>query len=310
LKTATETAFALAVGDVSAPVQTPFGWHLFKLDKITPPRRLGFDEIRQDLHDEMALDLAGESLFRLSTELEDELGGGASLEQGAAVVGADITRIEGVSARGLDENEEPVLGELAEREEIISILFATAEGSESLLNELDDGSFVILRVDRVIPPAARPLDEVRPQVRTALWRDAEAEAASKVAETLAARIKGGEALAAAAADAGLTVIKIENATRDGRNAGPEASVELIEQLFSQEPGDTEPIVAATRSGWAVAVLTDVDDAGSADSQLEQLRDQLAGAWSGDIAEAYRRALYGRHAVEINDTLLGQLFDQP
>ena len=130
---------------------------------------------------------------------------------------------------------------------------------------------------------------------------------------LADRVRAGETLAAAARDAGLTVSQIENATRDGTNAGPEASLEFVERLFAKVEGNSEPIVAATPNGWVVAVLTDVTEAGNDagdDLELERLRDQLSRAWSGDVAEAYRRALYGRHEININQQLLGSLFDQP
>ena len=59
---------------------------------MVPARRQSFEEVKQELHDEMALDLAGAGLFRLSTVLEDELGGGAALEQGAAIVGVEPIR--------------------------------------------------------------------------------------------------------------------------------------------------------------------------------------------------------------------------
>ena len=311
LKTATEAIFGLSAGEVSDPVQTPFGWHLFMVNEVTPARRQDFEEVRQDLHDEMALDLAGEGLFRLSTVLEDELGGGASLEQAATVVGAEVTRLDGVARPGLDRNESPVLNALAEREAIIALLFETAEGAEAPLTELADGSFVILRVDEAIPPAPRPLENVRDQVRAALLREAESDAAAKVAEALADRVGAGEELDAAARDAGLAVSRLDNVTRDGRNAGPEASFALIRDLFAREEGNTEPIVAETPGGWAVALLTDIADTGrdATGGERGRIRDQLARAWREDLTDAYRNALYGRHDIVVNEGVLGALFGQ-
>ncbi len=311
LKTATEAIFKLYAGEVSDPVQTPFGWHLFKINEVTPAQRQSFEEVRQDLHDEMALDLAGEGLYRLSTILEDELGGGASLEQAAAVVGAEVTHLDGVTRPGLDRNENVVLGALAEREAIIALLFETAESAESLLTELTDGSFVILRVDEVAPLAPQPLEDVRGEVRAALLREAEGEAASRIAEALADRVRVGEKLDAAARDAGLVVSRLDNVTRDGRNAGPEASFALIRDLFAKDDGDIEPIVAETPRGWAVAVLTDITDAGrdATSGERDRLRDQLARAWREDLSDVYRNALYSRHDIAVNEGVLGALFGQ-
>ena len=311
LKSASEAVFRLSEGSVSEPVETPFGWHLFKVDKVMLARRQSFEEVKQELHDEMALDLAGAGLFRLSTELEDELGGGASLEQGAAVVGVEPVVLNGVTRTGLDRGGVQVLRELSERDDIIALLYETGEGRDSHLTELNDGSFVILRVDEVVLPAPRPLEEVRGEVRSALMREADREAAERVANTLADRVRVGEDLSSAARDAGLTVTTLDNVRRDGRGAGPEASFALIRMLFERNEGDREPVVAETADGWGVAVLTGVNDAGrgATGEDRDQLRDQLSRAWRGDLTEAYRAALYGRHEISVNQGTLSALFSQ-
>ena len=311
LRSVSEAVFRLAEGSVSDPLQTPFGWHLFKVDKVVPARRQSFEEVKKALHDEMALDLAGAGLFRLSTVLEDELGGGASLEQGAAVVGIEPIVLVDVTRNGLDRSGGLVLSDLSERDDIIALLFQTGEGRESHLTELNDGSFVILRVDDVAESAPRPLEEVRGEVRSALMRESEREAAERVANTLADRVRVGEDLVAAARDAGLAVTTLDNVRRDGRGAAPEASFALIRALFERNEGDSEPVVAETADGWGVAVLTGVNDAGrsATGEERNRLRDQLSRAWRGDLTEAYRAALYGRHEISVNQGTISALFGQ-
>ena len=311
LKSASEAVFRLSEGSVSDPVQTPFGWHLFKVDKVVPARRQSFEEVKQELHDEMALDLAGAGLFRLSTVLEDELGGGASLEQGAAVVGVEPIVLNGITRNGLDRSGALVLSDLSERDDIVSLLFETGEGRDSHLTELNDGSFAILRVDEVAVSAPRPLAEVRGEVRAALMREAEKEAAERVANALADRVRVGEDIAAAARDAGLAVTTLDNVRRDGQGAGPDVSFALIQALFERNEGDREPIVAEAAGGWGVAVLTGVNDAGrgARGEERDRIRDQLARAWRGDLTETYRAALYGRHEISVNQGTLSALFSQ-
>ena len=311
LRGARDTIFRLSEGDFSDPIQTAFGWHLFKIDKVEPARRQSFEEVRQSLHDEMTLDLAGAGLFRLSTVLEDELGGGASLEQGAAVVGVEPIFLDGVIRSGLDRSGAAVLSALAERDDIISILYETAEGSESHLTELADGSFAILRVDEVVPPAPRPLEDVRSQVRAALVREAEGEAAERVANALADRIRVGEDLAAAARDAGYTVTTLDNVRRDGRGAGADTSFALVQALFDADPDNREPVVSRTAGGWGVAVLTDVTDSGrgATGDERDRLRNELSRAWRSDLTDVYRASLYGRHDISVDQTTLTALFSQ-
>ena len=312
MKSAREAVFGLARGSVSEPIQTSFGWHLFKVDAVMPAGLQGFEEVRQALHDEMALDLAGAGLFRLSTVLEDELGGGASLETAAAVVGVETIRLEGVTRSGVDRAENPVLGAHPERDAILALLFETEDGGESPLTELADVSFVILRVDEVALSAPRPLEDVRSQVRATLTRAAENEAAERVANTLADRVRAGEELTEAARDAGLAVTTLDKVRRDGRNAGPDSSFALIQALFAADEDGAEPVVAETAGGWGVAILTGINDAGrnASGEERNRIRDQLARGWSGDVAELYRRALYDRHDIAVNESALSALFAQP
>ena len=311
MQSVSEAVFRLTEGSVSDPLQTPFGWHLFKVEKVVPARRQSFEEVKQALHDEMALDLAGAGLFRLSTVLEDELGGGASLEQGAAVVGVEPIVIGGITRNGLDRGGSPVLSDLSERDDIIALVFETAEGRESHLTELNDGSFAILRVDEVAESAPRPLEDVRSEVRAALMREAEREAAEGVANALADRVRAGEELAAAARDAGLRVTTLDNVQRDGQGAGADASFALIQALFERKEGDREPVVAQTAGGWGVAVLTGVSDAGrgATGEERDRIRDQLNRAWGANLTEVYRAALYGRHEISVNEGTLSALFSQ-
>ena len=166
-------------------------------------------------------------------------------------------------------------------------------------------------MDEVVLPAPRPLAEVRGQVRSALMREEEKQAAERVANALADRVRVGEDLKAAARDSGLAVTTLQNVRRDGRGASPDASFALIRELFEREEGNREPIVAETAGGWGVAVLTEVNDAGrgATGEERDRLRDQLSRAWRSDLTDAYRAALYGRHDISVNQGTLTALFGQ-
>ena len=104
---------------------------------------------------------------------------------------------------------------------------------------------------------------------------------------------------------------LENVRRDGQGAAPDTSFALIQGMFEGDEGSREQIVAPTADGWAVAMLSQVSDAGrgATGDERDRLRDQLSRAWRGDLTDVYRASLYGRHDISVNQGTLSALFNQ-
>ena len=103
-----EAIFALAEGEVSQPVESPFGWHLFRLTEILPEEVVPLAEARDEIARELALAEARERLPDFATQLDDELAAGLSLAEAAAAVGLEAKSVAALDARGNDpEGERP-----------------------------------------------------------------------------------------------------------------------------------------------------------------------------------------------------------
>ncbi len=48
-----EPVFSLALGEVSQPLQSKFGWHLIQVNAIDPARPLAYDEVKEDLRKQL-----------------------------------------------------------------------------------------------------------------------------------------------------------------------------------------------------------------------------------------------------------------
>ncbi|MEP4886288.1 MAG: SurA N-terminal domain-containing protein, partial [Alphaproteobacteria bacterium] len=95
-----DAAFGLTANVISAPVESDLGWHLVRVRNIRPGRTIPFEEVREALRNELALDEARDGIFDVLNDVEDGLAGGASLEEVARDSNLTMTRIDGVARTG------------------------------------------------------------------------------------------------------------------------------------------------------------------------------------------------------------------
>lgn len=298
-----DAAFALAEGAVSPPVQSPLGWHLIKVTRIVPQEEQPVDEVRERIAAELAQEKAADSLYRVSNDLQDILGGGASLEEAASQLNVPLLRLPRIDAQGLDTdgNRVPDVPD-----QLIAAGFTLDLGEESFLTDFDTGGYFVVRVDEIVPPALKPLDAVREQVAEDVIAEHRAQAAAVRVEALAERVRAGDDLAAQARDAGLSVLTTNAFTRTDAPAA-DLPAPLIEALFAAEQG--EPVVVKGAEASYVARVTDViqADPAAAPDQVEALADDLQASIGTDILVQYLNALRQRYPVAINPQVMDALF---
>ena len=303
-----DPVFALAAGGISAPLESPFGWHVFRVKAMVPESQTPLEDVRDEIEHDLALERAGGVLIELGNALQDELAGGASLAEAAARLDLQVARVEAVDARGLAPAGVDAAGLPADREGFLRAVFEAGVGYETALVDTADGGAFMLRVERVTPPAVRPLETVR-EAAIVAWREvARSAAAAELAETLAAEAQSGQSLSALAGARGLGVRTTEPLGRSPAGAEPDVSATLIATLFEVAVGE---VVTAPRpsGGHVVARLTEVIGAEhpSDDEEYARLKEGLRRGMGQDLMAQYQAHLADDLGVEVNEGTLESLF---
>jgi len=307
-----DVVFALGEGQISAPVQSAFGWHIFRVTAIEEASSPALSEVREQLVRAISLRRATDALYDFANRLDDKFAAGATIEEAAGDLSLEVIRIATVDRDGRDTAGNSLDG-LPAGGDFLSTAFSTAAGQTSLLGEAADGSEYVLRVDRIIEPALRPLDGLRDEVRQALIAENRDTAAAARAAEAAARINAGESFAAVVAELGLTTRRSEGVRRDGNGRGADLSNELVAALFAMDPEAATDSAAAgvafDGEGHAVIRLVETvpaeprDDADGLDAQ----RDTLRSGISRDLIDQYRAYLETRFPVTVNRGALDAMF---
>ncbi len=304
-----EAAFALQAGQVTEPIESPFGWHVVRVTEILPPYEAVFEDQREVLQAEIAERYAVDSLISLANQLDDELGAGDELEEAADSLGLAVTNLRGLDRTGAtptttaattstttSAGEQP---DLPQSDDFLRDVFAAEIGETSLLSETPDGGYFVFRVDRATPPALRTLDEVRTEVLD-LWRLEEARQHALIqAEALADQVRLGSDMAGIASAEGLSLGRTAPIDRFGSDPEAAASPDLTAKLFGL--GEDEIGVAEVPDGWVVLKLAEVqpgDPAANAQA-VEILADGLAQSLQNDVLTAFTQELDRNLGVSIN-----------
>lgn len=302
-----KVVFALAEGQVSQPVQTPFGWHVVRVTEVRPETVRPFEEVRGDLERELRRQRAGEQLPAFATRLDDEAAAGTPLEAAAEKLGVPVVKLAGIDRQGQNEKEEAVAADKL-APDILEAIFGAAKSDTSLLRETKDGRFFMFRVDEVRPARPRGLDEVR-EVVTDEWRDAQrAERAKARAEEIRARIPDAAAFdaVAAAEAAGTTKREVGPLARTDQGylfaLGPDAAA----VMFETPAGSVASKVVGALDGSAVLVVDEVIAATPEEGAKEQARATLADQIRSDLLEQYEAALRRRYEVTVNNAVLARM----
>ena len=301
-----DTLFAMNPGEVSAPVETAFGWHLLRLDQVAPETVQPFDAVRGDIEHEFRLRKAADQLPQTANAFEDALAGGADLGSAAGQVGA---RMETVT---IDRNGVTAEGSRPEglTREMLGTIFASPEGETSLLQTSPEGGYYVYHVGKVEPARPETLEEARLAITTAWQRQQQLEAARTAAESVLQQAHAGSPLETLTGQvAGGQLVKLGPVRRDADPASLPLGPAVQTALFATAPGKVADQVTDTPSGAAVLKVNEVVPADPIARSAETMQ-RLQAEMRNDLAQSYERALRERYTVKVNDAAAASFLRSP
>ncbi len=239
--------FALQVGETSPPVKTEFGYHIIRLDELRPGAGKSFEQVRDQLADELRRQKAQDEFYALAERLDDlALENPTSLEPVARDTGLAVRRYAGFTRAGG--------GPLGNNPNLITAVFSPGvlEGSENTpLIELDDSRAIVARVAEHRQPTAVPLEQVRAEIVDRLRTLRATTEATSRGGKIVQRAQAGEDLAAVVASEGLKLTEAGPLTR----RSPAVPPDLLAAVFRAPKPEGKPVVqGASLAGGAYAVF--------------------------------------------------------
>ena len=297
-------AFAVTENGGTTPViDGTFGPIILRVTNIQPENTKTFDEVKEELRNELALAEAADGILAVHDRIEDARAEGLSLAEAAEKNHLKAVTVES-DAQGNDTKGEEIPG-LPEEAALVGEVFKTDIGTETQPINVGREGYAWFEVLDVIPDRDRTLDEVRERVAADWTAEQLRQTLAKKAEELAERVRKGGDLAAIAEELGMAV-----ETKTGLNRGAQDPVLSPAAVAAAVPGPPRQVAHTpprARARQHLLKVTEVNTNAASDalSGDEQQIAAVARASGDDILDQMVSALQTAYGVSINRTLAEQ-----
>lgn len=282
--------FALDGTGVVGPLASDFGPALFRMNGVLAAQEVTFEEAKAELQDETAADRARRIIFDLVPQLEDMLAGGAD-----PALLAERTDLQNDTIEWNTEVTDGIAAYAAFRQ---SAAIQSPESFPEVI-ELEDGGIAVLKVNEVVAPALRPLEDVRDEVTAAWMRNENGKLLVATANEIVGKIQGGRDMAAF--DLDLSVNR--DLSREGFVEGTPPNFQP--SVFEMDVDELR-VIEADDQAWILRLdaITEAPN-DTSEAQLVKLQFSLGVAeqLANGIGAAYSRALLAETPATINQSAL-------
>ncbi|MDG1287554.1 MAG: SurA N-terminal domain-containing protein [Rickettsiales bacterium] len=308
---------ALKASESTSPIETDFGWHIFRVENIIEQTVPSFESVRDDLSKEWFAAELEDAIYDVTVEIEDSLAANIPLEETTKELGLTTQSSEWVNANGLNlEGKKVALPK--QPSSLLSAGFKLQDETDSSLIDNGTGDYVLVAMEDLkgsYIPVVSDLDDTVKKAWTAKQlRDAQREKSMTLA---AAVIKDSSKLKSDL----FRPLKGKNVQRSGdlpnavSNAFTELPPGLRQDIFTKPvSGITDAYLVDSKKGtYVLAKVNRIaslsDDAagnGSAKAEIEKIVAELNKQYGEDVLSLYLQHLARKYPVDINERAIAQL----
>lgn len=308
LEEAAANVFSLQKGDISEPIKSDFGWHIFHVKNILQPKTLSLEEARPELEKEFAQKISDEAMTSLSNAIEDAIAGGGTLAETASEFGLKLTTLQPLDRNG-NTADGTKAKDLPDSEKFLTAAFDIDEKETSSPIAAKNGNYIV-KIDKVTPASLKPFAEVKSSL-VAKWKEQEKRVEFvKLAKKIADEFKNP-------ANRDKLIKTYDMAAPKqlilNRKKGMQHNLQsyIVDNIFLLLPNQSTDIFVRlgddknNSETFSVAVLDTVipvkinEKDKSYEADIYNINKEITGAMQNELMEQYLKNLADRYKVSIN-----------
>ena len=289
-----DAVFSMKPGEVSAPVQSDFGWHIIKLIEVHPAKVQSFDEVKGQIEQDLKRQRASAKFAEAADQMQNLVYEQAdTLEPVAKALNVKVQStplLSRAQVQALARNNQKLV------QAIFSPDSLQAKRNTDAI-EVAPSMLMAARVTEYKPASPRPFDDVKAEIRRQLEQKAASERALAAGKAKLELLQHGK-------DAGVSFGKPVRLTRNQPQPGvPAAALGAIFQVdASKLPGYAGS--GNERGGYSLYRVERVVTPPPADAaKVTAFAGRVGDQVGRELASAYLASLRSKADVKINEAVL-------
>ena len=303
-----DAVFKVAEGTTTQPVQGPFGWVILRAAKIVPGQSKTFEEVEGQIRTTLANQRGAAKMAEVSNAFEDDRASGDTIAEAAMKQGLIVRQVVAADRNGM--TPEGGVADIPLQPDFLEQVFQIETGDESDLFMTMEGGAYAVKMNSITPPAVKPLEQVREQVREAFL----AEARQKLLTTRVQMLADEARKTTTLAEVGRTLRRTPTTSMPLRRGQTDDVVSqgLSAQLFSAAQGAVVTGAAGNNNGQVIARVVNVvhPEPDVTAMEYEQFRQGASQQLSETIVDTMAKAARADAGVSVHDATVQRILGEP
>ncbi len=290
-----EPVFKAQTNDVSEPIETEFGFHIFKLVSVNPAKEPNLNEIKDQVKKDIQYDKAIDLIYDLANKLDDGFADGSSIQDEAQKHNLIKKSTEPIDINGFNQNREKSDTDLINNKLFLETLWSANEETIPTVIEVGENKFFVLELEKEIKEFIPNFNDIKDKIET-VWLN------TKAIEQTINQVKDLQKLSndnifKFAKDNDYKISKIENAVKN--NSLPNQK-EIVNALFKiKSIGESE--ITLTKEGVTLVIFDKSIEALNEDiaKLVDSIHEPFNTSMKQDLVAAFIDQLKGHHALTVN-----------
>lgn len=306
-------AFSAAEGATTPPLQSDFGWHIVKVDKIKDVPGKPLSAVHDEIAKQIGAQKTQEKLADLATKMEDAIADGSTFDE--VVKANDLTAHETppVTATG-QVPESPQAQVAPDVPPLLKTAFDMSPDDDPLVETIvPNQRFALIQVSRIVPAAPPPLARIKDQVKSDLVAKRAADRAKAVASAIAAKVNAGTPMAQAFAEADVKLPAPQEVTARRLDLAQQSQQvpPPLAMMFGLPKGKARLVPAPNGAGWFVVHLDTIvpGDASKEPALIQAVKNQFARVTGEEYADQFTSAIKSQLKIKTNESEIARVKSQ-